>query len=124
MSAHTPTPWERSKVYDEDDFQGEPQPTVDIFVALPDSYAYAYACVAELHCSAKGPVAVERMEANAAFIVRAVNAHDALVEALKDAVRMHIDCECPTCDGDTGAGCTCSRPTQWRAALALAEATP
>lgn len=54
------------------------------------------------------------------------DAHWALVErllaALVNAEEKHINCECPTCDGDTGSGCTCSAPTQWRTVIAEARA--
>ena len=49
------------------------------------------------------------------------NVEPDLLAALKDAESHHINCECPTCDGDTGQGCSCVRPTQWRAAIAKAE---
>ena len=44
-------------------------------------------CVAEVH----GETEIEAL-ANAAFIVRACNSHDALVEALKLAMRIIADC--------------------------------
>ena len=45
-----------------------------------------------------------------------------LLGALINAEEKHINCECPTCDGDTGSGCTCSAPTQWRTVIAEARA--
>lgn len=83
MSKHTPTPWHVVKMY-----------------GWGDSLCISRRSQADLDgVAGEGPIAVMSrgashwetpfpVEANAAFIVRAVNAHDALVEALKGAGRL------------------------------------
>lgn len=47
-----------------------------------------------------------------------------LFNALRHAEERHINVECKTCDGETGCGCRCSGPMQWRAVLGEAKAAP
>ena len=72
MSKHTPTPWEKCEAGDYSDYDG------DSIILLGDDISCRVAAVFG---------ADEKAEANAEFIVRAVNAHDALVTALKLLVR-------------------------------------
>lgn len=72
-TAHTPTPWEIRDVPSRERFK------------ITDSTGYT---IAEMPSY---PI-IEKEEANAAYIVRAVNAHEALLEALE---------QCLTLDGAT-----------------------
>jgi hypothetical protein len=69
---HTPTPW---RVIDNE--PGNGYGSMDITPLLIEGESYAIAAVI-------GDVAGIDPQANAAFIVRACNSHDALVEALKE----------------------------------------
>ncbi len=89
MNKHTPTPWHIRDV---------------------DTYTIRSQHGCEVARAARHHIPADEIKANAAFIVRAVNAHDALVEALTKA-QGHIkcslngwfapyaDCRCPACDG-------------------------
>lgn len=78
MSEHTPTPWRLPKVPAE-----APDATI---VCDADGGSIA-------DCTPAGPwIPEEQAEANAAFIVRAVNSHDALVKAIHDYLAVFDRC--------------------------------
>ena len=77
MSKHTPTPGEAI---------GDP---CDLVVAIGwDDTPSAQTFIAD--CST-GPATDDEAAANAALIVRAVNAHDAMREVLQDIVDLYLD---------------------------------
>lgn len=61
---HTPTPW---------GVQGDTYVTINSLIIA--------------HCKQDGHTTLEEAQANAAFIVRAVNSHDALVRAVEIGLR-------------------------------------
>lgn len=65
---------------------------------------------------------MDEREANAAFIVRACNAHDALVAALTELQAM-VKGECPSLLNEDSGGCA-RLDLDIDAALALAKGTP
>jgi len=76
---HTPTPWHL----------GNFREVKDTFYAKPDNVD----SIGMIFCSNRTP---EGAHANAAFIVRAVNNHEALVEALEAIeARINGDYDCP-----------------------------
>jgi hypothetical protein len=106
---HTPTPWEALASFDD-------EPGIPIIGLRLDDEGNA------LHTPTNGLVAVacqlpteidagdySRAEANAAFIVKAVNSHVALVSAIRDYLSDCMNVECERCIAA-------------RAALASAEA--
>jgi len=81
VSKHTPTPWEARKYTAEGD--------------------YAIARVGYMPIAAMGPEEdrdAEQVEADAEFIVRAVNSHDDLLEACKEVLRIR-DCKLSAANG-------------------------
>ncbi len=79
MSAHTPTPWRL-----------EPQPDLETHGGIEINGRHlgpVARCLFTKHndkCRCGAPHKAEVAEANAEFIVRAVNHHDALITALKE----------------------------------------
>jgi hypothetical protein len=70
---HTPTPWQVQR------HRGLP----DFAIATPDVNAYEiYNRIATVHAPASDDL-YEQAEVNAAFIVKAVNSHEALVRELR-----------------------------------------
>jgi len=80
---HTPTPWEVN-----DDDSGI------IGTWGPDEDDWGLICATDYAISSSVPE--EQRPANAAFIVKACNAHDELVEALKTAIQVMKDNEIDT----------------------------
>ncbi len=110
---HTPTPWRvglRNGVFGADEFIGGDRHYQVVCTPTSGGIYRRHSTESELQAEA---------EANAAFIVRSCNAHDALVSALK-GMRLALDSIYMRIDGDlTPAEATCDQ--QARAALALAE---
>jgi len=78
QAAHTPTPWKFEDEYVRADaLNGDEGGNIVADVYTRPSHSHS-----------------PEMEANAAFIVRAVNAHDALVEALEIMVGSYEDRQC------------------------------
>lgn len=77
--SHTPTPWHTGG-------------TGNLIVFAGDGYAVANATV--FH----GKQEDGESAANAALIVRAVNAHDKLVAAVRAYLSAQGDCDCDTCE--------------------------
>ena len=106
----TPRPWR---------VDGGTTPQGDLFVHVDDGSIAGRTCIATVH----GRIA-EGAAANAALIVRAVNAHDALVEACEaaSAIMSHA----PGCVGDPlpCAGCKCVDRLDAALALARGEVKP
>jgi hypothetical protein len=69
---HTPTPWRTA------------EGAVSILVDLPDHAPQVTQKITDVN----GTLSAKERIANAAFIVRAVNAHDDLVAALRDAIEL------------------------------------
>jgi len=101
MSEHTPTPWEVATGH----------PSRGLFVlGPPDEHGYApQICEVDK---------TEDMEANAAFIVRAVNSHEALVAALEAVEWGSEDNSCLLCFRKSNEGhmADCEIGTALRAA--------
>lgn len=102
MSEHTATPWH---IQHEFDFE----PT--FILAGEDEELLVAAC---------RPDELPNARANAAFIVRAVNAHDALVEAVKQLLQAYAPNAQRSAD-EEGEQCLHSSVQRARAALKLAE---
>ncbi len=85
MSAHTPTPWAI--------WVSPLDRTINISSAAGDEFVCA--CGVEV----PGVEDTARMAADAAFIVKACNAHHPLVEALKELVSRVEDCDNPRDQG-------------------------
>jgi hypothetical protein len=75
MSEHTPTPWAR---YDDGKLAARGW-IKSVCKGIPE----------QMVAQAIGVGAIEEREANAAFIVRAVNSHDDLVKALEAMLEKH-----------------------------------
>ena len=81
---HTPTPWnviiDDKLIYIDSDLDN-----------ICDLYHFGFASI---------PVTKDNAEANAQFIVKACNAHDKLVEALEDMVKVFEYCSADYDDSD------------------------
>jgi len=79
MSKHTPTPWEiQDPMCD------------DLWLVETGKETYEWRCIASVQATPAdegSPLSRAEMWANAAFIVKAVNSHDALVKALERIAR-------------------------------------
>jgi hypothetical protein len=82
MSEHTPTPWEVQEYGECDDGVGiiGLRTNDGVPYSSPTNGLVAWATLHPTEMDANDPT---RAQANAAFIVKAVNSHDALVKALK-----------------------------------------
>lgn len=85
MAEHTPTPWSIKRAK----FPADGQYDYGISAVLMDGKPY---CIAETfgRCSLNFTL---EAEANAAFIIKACNSHDALVKALRECVQDIVFCE-------------------------------
>lgn len=88
---HTPTPWAKSGGFDE----------------LTGADGTKVIISAELAAGFGSVTHYPKATANAAFIVLAVNTHDALFEALRGLLDCPIQCDCTPRQQDSGhcAGC-------------------
>lgn len=136
--SHTPGPW----VFDAKNVGHAFGNQYGIY-SHPDSQGWAGPTVANVPVESSGrvPVDEEQSKANAEFIVRAVNAHDALLAAARDGLLNLEDgvaADCPYCDGEGSWDESPHRPPRLvavrhrkgcpilglRAAIALAEPEP
>ena len=108
--AHTPTPWDITRSRGPVDGEYDFGITAEIG-GRTEVIAEAFGWVSEIH---KSPA-----EANAAFIVRAVNAHEAVVEVLEELHAM-VWGECPSLLNEDSGG-NARLDGAIRAALALAK---
>jgi hypothetical protein len=108
MNEHTPTPW-RAVIYGNSEWEVWGGDLLVADVTTPED-----------------PLQPEVAEANAAFIVRAVNSHTALLAALKSVEWAGLAKSCPSCGGyehagPRGAGAGHAPDCELAAALRAAE---
>jgi hypothetical protein len=103
MAEHTPTPWSVEMPMDEE---------FAIVQSGLEAYEWQFIAVCPVTTPSEGGFPRQQAKANAAFIVKAVNSHDALVKALEwYAQDYNYELGCSQWDGGSKA----------RAALALCE---
>lgn len=89
--------------------------------ALEQAYKLGFDAGIEHQKQASPPPKARELKKQLEAVTAERDAHRALVErllgALTNAEEKHVNCECPTCDGDSGSGCTCSAPTRWRTVI-------
>lgn len=101
MSKHTPTPWKVN---------------TKVFISGAPVIEAEQGFVATAHDNAYNDMPDGEALANAEYICRSVNSHEALVEALEEAVR-----ELAAIDAEGGMGDYAEFLTEARAALKLAR---
>ena len=104
---HTPTPWYISET--------RLKTTIEIYI---DGWGYTLADCDASHSSLADKVGIEEVEANAAFIVKAVNCHDELLKALEGMLQIFLDVD------DSADFENMKTVKAARAAIAKAESNP
>lgn len=115
-TGHTPTPWGFGDLE-----KGSKRPMWEHIV---DSHGTQISTVMQSivrGCQVIGPETQEEAEANAAFIVRACNAHEALVAALKALITDAEAMDKRLLEDQPDPGCEKGSITRARAALKLSQ---